>query len=69
MRRIESYHTHKIGTSRRPAATADLKLDQVGSRRWFTQTGIAGLAGLSLPDLCASPCSGDGPRVMRVARR
>src|SRR5947208_10263294 len=26
-------------------------LIRVGSRRWFLQTGIAGLAGLSLPDL------------------
>src|SRR5437762_7100550 len=26
-------------------------LIRVGSRRWFLQTGLAGLAGLSLPDL------------------
>src|SRR5437764_2853008 len=27
------------------------ELIRVGSRRWFLQTGLAGLAGLSLPDL------------------
>src|SRR5439155_14589859 len=26
-------------------------LIRIGSRRWFLQTGLAGLAGLSLPDL------------------
>jgi uncharacterized protein (DUF1501 family) len=32
----------------RPAATDFIR---VGSRRWFLQTGLAGLAGLSMPDL------------------
>src|SRR5262245_51105661 len=39
---------HAAQSSLRPAA-ADLI--RVGSRRWFLQTGLAGLAGLSLPDL------------------
>ena len=31
-------------------------LIRVGSRRWFLQTGLAGLAGLTLPGLlCANP--------------
>src|SRR5262249_10877751 len=34
-------------------------LIRVGSRRWFLQTGLAGLAGLSLPDLLR--CRARGP--------
>ena len=33
-------------------------LIRVGSRRWFLQTGIAGLAGLSLPDLLRCQAQG-----------
>ena len=37
-------------------------LIRVGSRRWFLQTGLAGLAGLSLPDLlrCRARASANG---------
>src|ERR1700687_5340575 len=34
-----------------PLQPAAADLIRVGSRRWFLQTGLAGLAGLSLPDL------------------
>jgi uncharacterized protein (DUF1501 family) len=34
-----------------PLRPADSDLIRVGSRRWFLQTGVAGLAGVSLPDL------------------
>src|SRR5499427_1684178 len=34
-----------------PLQPAASDLFRVGSRRWFLQTGLAGLAGLSLPDL------------------
>ena len=34
-----------------PLQPAAPDLIRVGSRRWFLQTGLAGLAGLSLPDL------------------
>jgi len=35
-------------------------LIRVGSRRWFLQTGLAGLAGLSLPDLLRCRAQGAG---------
>jgi uncharacterized protein (DUF1501 family) len=37
-------------------------LIRVGSRRWFLQTGIAGVAGLSLPDLLRARASGEASR-------
>ena len=37
-------------------------LIRVGSRRWFLQTGIAGLAGLSLPDLLRCQAHGAASR-------
>jgi uncharacterized protein (DUF1501 family) len=36
-------------------------LIRVGSRRWFLQTGLAGLAGLSLPDLLRRRAEGAAP--------
>jgi hypothetical protein len=50
-----SHPTH--ATQHRHAASSSLTqpssdLLRVGSRRWFLQTGLAGLAGLSLPELC-----------------
>ena len=35
-------------------------LIRVGSRRWFLQTGLAGLAGLSLPDLLRAQAASSG---------
>jgi uncharacterized protein (DUF1501 family) len=52
-----------------PAAT---DLIRVGSRRWFLQTGLAGLAGLSLPGLLrcraarATPASADRKAVILI---
>src|SRR6266581_3566434 len=40
---------HKHGHARLQPPASDLI--RVGSRRWFLQTGLAGLASLSLPDL------------------
>ena len=40
---------HESGTDRSPFRPAAHDLIRVGSRRWFLQTGMAGLAGLSLP--------------------
>ncbi|HEY7428607.1 MAG TPA: DUF1501 domain-containing protein [Gemmataceae bacterium] len=42
-----------------PPASA---LIRVGSRRWFLQTGLAGLAGLSLPDLLRYRAQAAAPR-------
>src|SRR5437667_11288860 len=42
-------------------------LIRVGSRRWFLQTGLAGLAGLSLPDLLRCRAEGRAPGASRQA--
>ncbi len=39
------------GAGRRALLQPDSDLIRVGSRRWFVQTGLAGIAGLALPDL------------------
>lgn len=41
---------HQTGSGTSPFAPAATDLLRVGSRRWFLQTGLAGLAGLSLAD-------------------
>src|SRR5690242_4504180 len=41
---------HRAGVGRSPLQPAARDLLRVGSRRWFLQTGLAGLAGLSLAD-------------------
>ncbi|HEV7226707.1 MAG TPA: DUF1501 domain-containing protein [Pirellulales bacterium] len=41
---------HLHGKSANPLAPAARDLVRVGSRRWFLQLGMAGMAGLSLPD-------------------
>src|SRR6516165_12038263 len=51
-------------TSLQPAAS---DLIRVGSRRWFLQTGLAGLAGLSLPDLLR--CRAHGAAAGRADRK
>jgi uncharacterized protein (DUF1501 family) len=52
-----------------PVQPAANDLIRVGSRRWFLQTGLAGLAGLSLPDLLrcrahAAPSGGAGRKAV-----
>src|SRR5438874_7259107 len=42
-------------------------LIRVGSRRWFLQTGLAGLAGLSLPDLLRCRAHGGAKNADRKA--
>jgi uncharacterized protein (DUF1501 family) len=51
-------------SSLQPAAS---DLIRVGSRRWFLQTGLAGLAGLSLPDLLR--CRAQGAAAGRADRK
>src|SRR5580698_9856885 len=46
------HHHRQHGRTFLQPLAADLI--RVGSRRWFLQTGLAGLAGLSLPDLLRS---------------
>jgi Protein of unknown function (DUF1501) len=41
---------HRTGTSRSPLQPAAADTLRVGTRRWFLQSGLAGLAGLSLAD-------------------
>jgi uncharacterized protein (DUF1501 family) len=52
------------GTLLQPPAS---DLIRVGSRRWFLQTGLAGLAGLSLPDLLR--CRAQGPARRAASRK
>lgn len=42
---------HASVVCRSPLQPVASDVIRVGSRRWFLQTGVAGLAGLSLPDL------------------
>src|SRR5262245_51376225 len=59
---------HADAVCRSPLQPAASDLIRVGSRRWFLQTGLAGMAGLSLPDLLRcransfqpSPSGGEG---------
>jgi uncharacterized protein (DUF1501 family) len=57
---------HAGAAARSPLQPAALDLVRVGSRRWFLQTGLAGLAGLSLPGLlrarAARPAAGGTDR-------
>lgn len=50
------HHTadHAAGVSRSPFRPAARDLIRVGSRRWFLQTGLAGVGGLSLAQLVAA---------------
>ena len=50
------YHNRLHGSALLQPPASDLI--RLGSRRWFLQTGLAGLAGLSLPDLLR--CQGQG---------
>ena len=52
------------GTLLQPPAS---DLIRVGSRRWFLQTGLAGLAGLSLPGLLRCRAEGGAPGASRKA--
>src|SRR5207302_3390789 len=45
---------HAIATRRVSLQPPASDLIRVGSRRWFLQTGLAGVAGLSLPGLLRS---------------
>src|SRR5690349_8992142 len=56
---------HRLGTSGNPLNPLGRDLLHVGSRRWFLQTGLAGLAGLTLADhlrLKAAESRGREPR-------
>jgi hypothetical protein len=57
---------HNSGTARSPFRPAPRDLIRVGSRRWFLQTGMAGVGGLSLPAILklqsrAAAASGAAP--------
>ena len=47
---IEHQASHGHSTARSPFGPAASDLIRVGSRRWFLQTGLAGLGGLSMAD-------------------
>jgi hypothetical protein len=49
MAAIQHEMEHKTETGRSPFRPAGRDLIRVGSRRWFLQTGMAGIGGLSLP--------------------
>ncbi len=50
-RRNGHQQAHAAGMAQSPFAPAATDLIRVGSRRWFLQTGLAGLGGLTLPGL------------------
>jgi hypothetical protein len=65
----EHLAAHLGGTVRSPFRPAARDLIRIGSRRWFLQTGLAGIGGLSLAQLAAAreanptvPASGSGNR-------
>jgi uncharacterized protein (DUF1501 family) len=58
---------HAGALCRSPLQPAAADLIRVGSRRWFLQTGLAGLAGLSLPDLLRCRAAGASPSATRKA--
>src|SRR5438876_11667434 len=51
---------HAAASSHNPLQPAASDLIRVGSRRWFLQTGLAGVAGLSLPNLLRCRAEGAG---------
>jgi hypothetical protein len=60
---LEHAAQHACGTSSNPMLPAANDLIRVGGRRWFLQTGVAALAGLSMADLLrlqaqAAPAAG-----------
>ena len=58
---------HASAVCHSPLQPAASDLIRVGSRRWFLQTGLAGVAGLSLPDLLR--CRARGAAVGRADRK
>ena len=58
---------HAAAVCRSPLQPAACDLVRVGSRRWFLQTGLAGLAGLSLPELLR--CRAQGGVTGRADRK
>src|SRR5437899_2125686 len=58
---------HASAVCRSPLQPAASDVIRVGSRRWFLQTGLAGLAGLSLPDLLR--CRAQGAAAGRADRK
>src|SRR5262245_21326641 len=65
---------HAGAAGRSPLQPAPADLIRVGSRRWFLQTGLAGMAGLSLPNLlrcraAPSPLRGEGQKKGRADRK
>ena len=58
---------HAAAVSHSPLQPAASDLIRVGSRRWFLQTGLAGLAGLSLPNLLR--CRAQGAAAGRADRK
>jgi uncharacterized protein (DUF1501 family) len=64
-RRHDAEHAGAVCHSPLQPAASDVI--RVGSRRWFLQTGLAGLAGLSLPELLR--CRAQGAAVGRADRK
>jgi uncharacterized protein (DUF1501 family) len=60
---------HAGAAGRSPFQPAPADLIRVGSRRWFLQTGLAGIAGLSLPGLLRLRAQGDDARTRGKDRK
>ena len=63
--RHDTEHTAALCQSPLQPAASDLI--RVGSRRWFLQAGLAGMAGMSLPDLLR--CRAQGAAARRADRK
>ena len=61
----DAHHAGSVQASPfRPAADDTIR---VGSRRWFLQTGAAGVGGLSLAELLAARCVEEGSTTRTVS--
>src|SRR6516162_6246979 len=65
--RVSHNAEHAAAAQRNPMRPAGADLIRVGSRRWFLQAGLAGIAGLTMPDLLR--CRAQLPAAAAASRK